>query len=225
MIQLLKIIQNGFKDRFYIVDFPKEFSKKNKNRDVNLIEKLSSKENLEYIAFKAIKYFARVLRTQEFTEPKRVLERTKQYMSNNDPVGMFLQDFPEYLEVETPRSTMREHYNQWADSNDMPNLEKAQFGTAIHAHKFKDGRFSTRGRERTYKGPNYDKNKMWNPNISMCDMCEYKIMCTDLSLPPEALEELLKEEQSSKTDTENKQFLLFLVLVILLGIAKFIYII
>lgn len=45
---------------------------------------------------------------------------------------------------------------------------------------------------------------MWNPNISMCDMCEYKIMCTDLSLPPEALEELLKEEHSSKTDTENK---------------------
>ena len=102
---------------------------------------------------------------------------------------MFLKDFPEYLEVETSRSTMRERYNQWADSNDMPNLEKEQFGTAIHAHKFKDGRFSTGSRERTYRGPNYDKTKVWNPSISMCDMCKYKM---DFSLTPEELEELRK---------------------------------
>ena len=196
-------VSYGFKRRFCIIDFPKEFSKRTGNSDINLIEKLCSKENLEYIAFKAIKYFARVLRTQEFTEPKRVKEKTEQYMSNNDPVGMFLKDFPEYLEVETSRSTMRERYNQWADSNDMPNLEKEQFGTAIHAHKFKDGRFSTGSRERTYRGPNYDKTKVWNPSISMCDMCEYKIMCSDLSFPPEELEELNKLDSTSKAKNEN----------------------
>lgn len=158
---------------------------------------------MEYIAFKAIKYFSRVLRRQEFTEPKRVQERTEQYMSNNDPVGMFLQDFPQYLEVETPRSIIRGHYNQWADSNDMPTLDKVQFGVAIHAHKFKDGRISDGGRERTYKGPDYDKTKVWNPNISMCDMCEYKMRCTDFSLSPEELEELNKLDTTSKAKNEN----------------------
>lgn len=187
----------GFKRRFCVIDFPNEFSKRNGNSDINLGEVLCSKENLEYITFKAIKYFARVLRTQAFTEPKRVQERTEQYMSNNDPVGLFLKDFPEYKETETIRSTMRENYNKWAESNDMPTLEKEQFGTAIHAHKFKDGRLSTGGRERTYKGPNYDKDKVWNPSISQCDMCEYKCMATDLSLPQEALEELLM------ADSEN----------------------
>ena len=39
-------VSYGFKRRFCIIDFPKEFSKRTGNSDINLIEKLCSKENL-----------------------------------------------------------------------------------------------------------------------------------------------------------------------------------
>ena len=185
----------GFKRRFTIIDFPKKFSKKLGNSDIDLFEKICSKENLEYIAFKAIKYFARVLRTQEFTEPKSVQARTKEYMLNNDPVAEFLEDYPELLEVETACEDMRKLYEDWANSNNKRQFTQEQFGTQIKRFKFKTGKgkkIEGGPRKNTYIGPKYDKTKVWNPNISQCDMCKYKLMYDDFGSSPEELEELNK---------------------------------
>ena len=155
---------------------------------------------MEYIAFKAITYFSRVLRTEEFTEPKNVQERTKQYMLNNDPVAEFLEDYPELLEVETACEDMRKLYEDWANANNKRQFTQEQFGTQIKRFKFKPGkekRVEGRPRRNTYIGPKYDKTKIWNPNISQCDMCEYKMYHMDLTPLHKAVAELFDENSEN----------------------------
>lgn len=185
----------GFRRRFLIIEFPNQFTKEKGNKDDNLIERLCTRENLEYIVSKALYHFANVLKTQEFTEPECVRERTEQYMLENNSVAEFIHDNPEYLEYEISSKDFVNVYNEWADKSNRPKLDGVAFGRLLKATKLgftkgKEKKVPGKPRGNTYIGPKYDKSKEWNPNITECDLCQYKMMCTNLGATPEQLEDI-----------------------------------
>lgn len=185
----------GLRRRFIVIEFPKQFTVEDNNSNVNLIETLCLQENLQYIVFKALNCFARVLRTQRFTIPESVSNRTKKYMLENNIAAKFINDNPEYKKYEIPCRELYDKYIEWADNNNENKISSEQFGRLILNKqvgfiKGKEKKIEGQPRRNTYIGPEYDKTKVWNPNISECDVCKYKAEFNCFNISQELLDEI-----------------------------------
>lgn len=81
---------DAFFRRWIIINFPNQFL--NEKADKNLIEKLTSKEELSGFLNFAIEGLRRLLQNGDFTKSKSITEIREEYIRQSDSVGAFIMD-------------------------------------------------------------------------------------------------------------------------------------
>ena len=152
-----------------------EFHEDNDNFDVNMSEKLTTPENLEYIAYKAMFLFAQVMRLGQFPIPDVVKKETDRQLLDFNTVKQFLQDNP--FRREKP-SVLREEYEEYCKQEGLEPVSAKRFGIDMKNIKIKindneikyrkvklpdpeDGKYKN-----YYIASDYKANETHNPMIS-----------------------------------------------------------
>ena len=139
---------NGWQRRLILIPFDADFRK---NPDVNLTEKLTSEEAIEYMIFIAIISLHKVLKNG-FKTPQRVEELIDEYRLSNNPVAQFIeyhrneysgsQNFVGKENAKTLDTIYEIYYKNWCNKGMYKPMNKDNFSKAAKA----EGLIKTRNR-------------------------------------------------------------------------------
>lgn len=124
---------DGLSRRLVIIPLNAIFKKGLPNYDPYISEKLKNEKNLEYVLYKSINAINKVLEKLEFTIPKQVEERTKEYLKDNNPVLNFICDKYEESEIkDIPCNEVYGAFNCWKIENGLKtDMSVSRFGTEM----------------------------------------------------------------------------------------------
>lgn len=158
--------------RFVIIPMNAKFSESKNNLDVNMFEKLKSKENLEYIVYKAMQQFSQVLRLGKFPIPKIVEDETNRQLLENNNIKQFVIDNP--FKRELPL-VVYEKYKDYCNNNNLEPVSNKVFGDIIKNTEFNDIKYQKKkltdpetGKQKYYYVSNdYNIKETYNPMVSL----------------------------------------------------------
>lgn len=168
----LEDTSNAIDRRFVIIPMNAEFHEEDDNFDVNMTEKLTTPENLEYIAYKAMLYFSQVMRLGQFPLPNIVKGETNRQLLENNSVKQFVLDRP--FRRAKPHELWEKDYTQYCEENGLEPLSEKKFGTIIKTCKFNGVKYIKRklvdpadGKQKPYYvTTDYKPEETHNPMIS-----------------------------------------------------------
>jgi len=179
-------------DRVVIIPFSETFTDENKNRDINIGEKLCQPKALQIIATRAIQAFSEVLKKGRFTIPPIVEEETKNYFRECNNVAEFCELFP--IKEIMIKSKYYAEYRNWCNRNNKEAVSNAIFGKRVLALGYRAERYSFGNNRHTY---------YTSPNFKNCDSKDiYDRYLTKCGLSEE-YEKTTTELQLAKSDIEN----------------------
>lgn len=158
--------------RFIVIPMKAKFSKANGNLNVNMFEQLKTKENLEYIIYKAMHLFAQVLKLGYFPIPKEVENETNAQLLENNSVKQFVLDNPFRREKPTE---LYEKYVDYCKESGLDPIGPKTFGTIIKNTDFNGVEYVKRklsdpedgGKQKPfYVTKDYNSKETPNPMIS-----------------------------------------------------------
>lgn len=120
----LEDTSNAIDRRFVVIPMKAEFHEEDDNFDVNMTEKLTTPENLEYIAYKAMLYFSQVMRLGKFPLPDIVKKETARQLLDFNTVKQFVLDNP--FRREKP-ATLLENYGKYCEENGLEAVSPKKF--------------------------------------------------------------------------------------------------
>lgn len=158
--------------RFVIIPMNANFSETKNNLDVNMLEKLKSQENLEYIAYKAMQHFSQVLRLGKFPIPKIVKDETARQLLENNNIKQFVIDNPFRRELPL---VVYEKYKDYCNNNNLEPVSNKVFGDIIKSTEFNDIKYQKKkltdpetGKQKYYYvSSDYNIKETYNPMVSL----------------------------------------------------------
>lgn len=121
-------LSSGLKRRLIFIPFNATFSKKDKDYDPFILDKLLDQESMEYLLKLALEGLNRVLINHSFTNSAVCDEVWKEYEAINNPVISFLED----NEIENePVQEVYLRYSSWCSENGLKALSKPVFGREV----------------------------------------------------------------------------------------------
>ena len=144
-------------DRFIVIPFNATFTDSEGNRDINICEKLCTKEALQIIATRAIFEFCNVLENGKFTIPDIVQEETDRYFVECNNALQFCKLLP--INTFVTKSSYYKEYRKWCNENQNKILSHSQFGKQLKALGYRSERYSIKGERNTYyTNPDFDND-------------------------------------------------------------------
>lgn len=119
---------DGLMRRLVIVPFNAQFSRDDEDFDPFIMDKLLSKESLEYLLKIAVDGLIRVLKNNGFTKVDIVEKELREYEILNNPVLGFLEEL-EIANQPTKDTYLR--YSVWCKENNYRALSSIQFGREL----------------------------------------------------------------------------------------------
>jgi putative DNA primase/helicase len=144
-------VTKGFFRRWRIVPFPYSFDSNNPNakpRDPNLLEKLTTNENLSGLLNLALEGLRRLDKNGGFTENESTKQALEQYKKDSDNVALFLEE----MCVQQPKAfcatkTLFAEYEIWSEESGLKPLGRKRFNKRLQEH------IPTLEKKRQYQGP------------------------------------------------------------------------
>lgn len=121
-------LSGGLKRRLIFIPFNATFSKKDKDYDPFILDKLTSPDSMEYLLKLALEGLNRVLENHSFTYAKVCDDVWEEYEQINNPVISFLEEND--IENE-PVKEVYLRYSSWCSENGLKALSKPVFGREI----------------------------------------------------------------------------------------------
>jgi putative DNA primase/helicase len=124
---------DAFFRRIVIIDFPNVFS--GENRDENLIEKLTTQEELSGLFNWALIGLERLLTRGDFSICASTQDTAREYKRRSSPISAFIMDCCEEKKgAIITKDELYDAYTIFCDEWDMNVIEKAQFGKKLRLH-------------------------------------------------------------------------------------------
>ena len=141
----------GFYRRFCPVPLSAKFDKSSSSFDMEIIDKLNSDVNLQYLAYISICAFKEVLKRQSFTEPARVVKMISEYKIQNSNVLLYFDDFETDFETLT-LSEIYLSYQVWCKESGHKHCSKNEFKSELFDYGYNVSKKNTRvnGRQGKY---------------------------------------------------------------------------
>ena len=121
-------LSGGLKRRLIFIPFNATFSKKDKDYDPFILDKLTSQESMEYLLKLALEGLNRVLENHNFTYAAVCDDVWEEYEAINNPVVAFLEDND--IENE-PVKEVYLRYSSWCSENGLKAVSKPVFGREV----------------------------------------------------------------------------------------------
>lgn len=121
-------LSGGLKRRLIFIPFNATFSKKDKDYDPFILDKLTSPDAMEYLLKLALEGLNRVLINHSFTNAKVCDDVWEEYEAINNPVIAFLED--NSIENE-PVKEVYLRYSAWCSENGLKAVSKPVFGREV----------------------------------------------------------------------------------------------
>ncbi|EJE7236785.1 DNA primase, partial [Clostridium botulinum] len=121
-------LSGGLKRRLIFIPFNAHFSKKDKDYDPFILDKLTSPDAMEYLLKLALEGLNRVLINHSFTYAKICDDVWEEYEAINNPVVGFLEDND--IENE-PVKEVYLRYSAWCSENGLKSVSKPVFGREV----------------------------------------------------------------------------------------------
>lgn len=121
-------LSGGLKRRLIFIPFNATFSKKDKDYDPFILDKLTSHEAMEYLLKLALQGLNRVLINHSFTHAEVCNQVWEEYEAINNPVVGFLEDND--IENE-PVKEVYLRYSAWCSENGLKSVSKPVFGREV----------------------------------------------------------------------------------------------
>ncbi|QDY21935.1 DNA primase [Clostridium botulinum] len=121
-------LSGGLKRRLIFIPFNATFSKKDKDYDPFILDKLTSHEAMEYLLKLALEGLNRVLINHSFTHAEVCNRVWEEYEAINNPIVGFLEDND--IENE-PVKEVYLRYSSWCSENGLKSVSKPVFGREV----------------------------------------------------------------------------------------------
>ncbi|MBM7869318.1 putative DNA primase/helicase [Clostridium pascui] len=121
-------LSGGLKRRLIFIPFNATFSKRDKDYDPFILDKLTSPEAIEYLLKLALNGLNRTLNNHSFTYAKVCDDVWEEYEAINNPVVAFLEDND--IENE-PVNEVYLRYSSWCSENGLKSVSKPVFGREV----------------------------------------------------------------------------------------------
>lgn len=121
-------LSGGLKRRLIFIPFNATFSKRDKDYDPFILDKLTSPEAMEYLLKLALQGLNRTLNNHSFTYAKVCDDVWEEYEAINNPVVAFLEDND--IENE-PVNEVYLRYSNWCSENGLKAVSKPVFGREV----------------------------------------------------------------------------------------------
>lgn len=145
-------------DRVIVIPFNATFTDDRGNRDINIGEKLCTKEALTIIVTRSVQAFEKVLENGKFTIPPIVEEETKRYFMECNSALEFCSMFP--IKTIIVKSLYYAKYSKWCRNHNKEAISDSQFGKQVKAMGYRPERYLLGGkREQFYASPDFDNSK------------------------------------------------------------------
>lgn len=145
-------------DRVIVIPFNATFTDDRGNRDINIGEKLCTKEALTIIVTRSVQAFEKVLENGKFTIPPIVEEETKRYFMECNSALEFISLFP--IKTIIVKSLYYKKYQKWCTKQNKEAVSNSQFGKQVLALNYRPERYLLGGnRETYYTSPDFDNSK------------------------------------------------------------------
>ena len=162
---------NAIDRRFIVIPMQAEFQEDSEEFDVDIGEKLTAPENLEYIAYKAMLLFSQVMRLGKFPITDIVKNETNKQLLEFNTVKQFLLDNP--FRREKPCKLI-EKYKDYCTENGLEPVSGKKFGTDMKNIKVNGITYRKKklpdpedGKYKYYYIPSdYKTNETYNPMLS-----------------------------------------------------------
>lgn len=124
----------AFWRRWIIIEFPNQFTDENGKKDPDLLEKLTTEDELSGLLNCALEGLARLRQQKKYSYKKTVDETTDFYMRASDPVYAFLQDkceadsSPNHYE---DKDKFHEIFEKYCKGHKIPSLKPNAFARAL----------------------------------------------------------------------------------------------
>ncbi|ADI73367.1 phage/plasmid primase, P4 family [Methanohalobium evestigatum Z-7303] len=149
----LPVIKNpdeAFFKRLMLIEFPNTFQ--GDSKDVNLIDKLTTSEELSGLLNKAIAALERLLKNGEFSYDLNPLENMELYQKLSNPVAKFADECVGESNEYTFKVDMYNAYVEWCEKEDIVPLKKNEFGKQFKNLGYRDSRLNTGDRSYCWDG-------------------------------------------------------------------------
>lgn len=124
----------AFFDRWIIMTFPETFSQDDSRTDPNILDKLTTKEEMRGLLVWSLNGLKRLLRNDRFSyvEDEDELETGERYELLAKPEKRFIVDYLQILEGEfVPTDEVFDEYEQWCEERRYPVLAKSSFSRSM----------------------------------------------------------------------------------------------
>jgi len=122
----------AFFRRWIIINFPNQFPEGDSKTDPNILEKLTTEEELSGFLNYALEGLERVLKSGRFSTGKTVEETREQYIRASDPVKAFAMDCIEYKAGSTvKKDDVYEAFIKYCQLNRLPTVAKSVFSMLL----------------------------------------------------------------------------------------------
>ena len=147
-----KDTSEGFKDRVIVLPFKARLRNTNK-QDINILEKITSEECLEYLSKLAVQSASQILRDKKLIIPKSVRDSTDAFHNENNPIQIFL-DYYGDIHRKYIKDVYRA-YSVWCVENNFKPYNSIEFAKGICSLGYKSQSKDTTKTERSQIGNDY----------------------------------------------------------------------
>lgn len=165
----------AFYRRWILISFPNTFTGKKCNPD--LLEELTTEEELSGLLNWAIEGLQRLLKNKDFSYNKTVEEVAEQYKLLSDPEYGFKQEFIEESTGYLPKNEVYNKYKEWCKKNKLPIAPSNSFTIKIKKHikDFDTGRHMINGKQTTtYDNISWKTTKKSEKEVKPCKGVQQK---------------------------------------------------
>lgn len=125
----------AFWRRWILITFPNRFSKERGNGDANILQKLTSKEQLSLLLLHALEGLKRLLQNNGFSNQKTTEETRLDYIVRSDPIKYFAEiHLIEDVQSFEPKIVVYEAYKQFCNEKGLEIKDVVVFGRTIRKY-------------------------------------------------------------------------------------------
>lgn len=138
----------AFWRRWLLITFPNVFDKEHGNVDENLLEKLTTKEELSGLLLKALEGLKSLLENGKFSNYKKVEYVRQDYIMKSNPVHAFVENcLVTDVESFEQKSIVYRAYKEFCKQHDLPILDNNIFSRKLRSYiNFRDCQKSIHGK-------------------------------------------------------------------------------